>query len=179
MKCPGQDWRYWKEDAIFEISCPYCGERVEFFKDDTVRKCPKCKRGIPNPRMDFGCAAYCKYADLCLGELPPELIREKANLLKSRLQTFVESILEPKIYQELLREANNLEKELKEKEISPGILLLTFYLYFLTPEQKEEVYKKMNFPETLIEEIRIFLKSLPQELDPKQLRERLLKEKLR
>lgn len=33
MKCPGQDSRYWKEGAIFEVDCPKCGKPVEFFKD--------------------------------------------------------------------------------------------------------------------------------------------------
>lgn len=178
MKCPGQDWRYWKEDAIFEINCLYCGERVEFFKDDTVRKCPNCKKAVANPKMDFGCAAYCKYAEVCLGELPPELIKEKANLLKTRLQVFVEKMLEPKTYQEILREVNNLEEELKAKERSPGVLILTFYFYFLTPEQREEIYKKMNLPDLLFEEIKINLNTLTQGLNPIQLKEKLLKESL-
>ena len=25
MKCPGQDIRYWKPGAIFEVKCPKCG----------------------------------------------------------------------------------------------------------------------------------------------------------
>jgi len=44
VRCPGQDWRLWGKDAIFEVKCPYCGEEVEFFKDDVFRKCPKCKK---------------------------------------------------------------------------------------------------------------------------------------
>jgi HD superfamily phosphodiesterase len=35
--------------------------------------------------MDFGCAAYCKFAEQCLGNLPPELIAQKENLLKERV----------------------------------------------------------------------------------------------
>ncbi len=174
MKCPGQDWRYWKEDAIFEINCPYCGEKIEFFKDDTVRKCPSCKKPIPNPRMDFGCAAYCKYAEICLGELPPELIREKANLLKTRLLTLLENLLDTKTFKELEREAALLEEKLKERERSLGALLLTFYIYFLSPEQREEVQKRLNLPETLWEEIKIALRKLPLGLTIKELKEILL-----
>ncbi len=70
MKCPGQDSRYWKGDAIFEAACPYCKAAIEFFKDDTSRKCPNCGRRVPNPEMDFGCAEYCPYAKQCLGGLP-------------------------------------------------------------------------------------------------------------
>ncbi|MBC2745136.1 MAG: HD domain-containing protein [Desulfosarcina sp.] len=40
MKCPGQDTLYWKPGAIYEVPCPNCGVNVEFFKDDTARKCP-------------------------------------------------------------------------------------------------------------------------------------------
>ena len=42
MKCPGQDTQYWKAGAIFDVPCPECGRDVEFFKDDTTRKCGGC-----------------------------------------------------------------------------------------------------------------------------------------
>lgn len=85
MKCPGQDSRYWKPDAIFETKCPKCGNDVEFFKDDTVRKCDKCGHGFINPNMDFGCASYCEHAEQCLGTLPPELLAQKQDLFKERV----------------------------------------------------------------------------------------------
>jgi len=68
MKCPGQDTRYWKPDAIFEIKCPNCGHIIEFFKDDTTRICPSCGQKTKNPKLDLGCAQYCPYAKQCLGE---------------------------------------------------------------------------------------------------------------
>ncbi len=70
MKCPGQDSRYWKGDAIFEVACPHCKGTIEFFKDDTSRKCPNCGQRVANPEMDFGCAEYCPYAKQCLGSVP-------------------------------------------------------------------------------------------------------------
>ncbi|MDM8549282.1 HD domain-containing protein [Desulfobacterales bacterium HSG2] len=85
MKCPGQDTRYWKPGAVFEVKCPKCGSEVEFFKDDTSRKCDSCGHRFVNPSMDFGCAAYCQYAEQCLGNLPPELMAQKENLLKDRV----------------------------------------------------------------------------------------------
>jgi predicted HD phosphohydrolase len=85
MKCPGQDTLYWKPGAIFEANCPQCGNAVEFFKDDTSRKCDKCGHRFVNPDMDFGCAAYCPYAEQCIGDLPPELIAQKEDLLKDRV----------------------------------------------------------------------------------------------
>jgi hypothetical protein len=85
MRCPGQDMQYWKPGAIFEANCPQCGQTVEFFKDDTARKCSKCGHRFVNPQMDFGCAAYCPYAEQCLGTLPEGLAAQKENLLKDRV----------------------------------------------------------------------------------------------
>ena len=85
MKCPGQDTMYWKPGAIFDAKCPECGKKVEFFKDDTTRKCPNCGHRFINPEMDFGCAAYCPFAEQCIGNLPPELLAQKEDLLKDRV----------------------------------------------------------------------------------------------
>ncbi len=85
MKCPGQDSRYWTPEAIFEAKCPRCGSEVEFFKDDTTRTCRKCGHRFLNPGLDFGCASYCQYAEQCIGNLPPELIAQKEDLLKDRV----------------------------------------------------------------------------------------------
>lgn len=85
MKCPGQDSRYWKPGAIFEATCPKCGKPVEFFKDDPTRRCGSCGHKFVNPNMDFGCAAYCRFAEQCIGELPPELLAERQELMKDRI----------------------------------------------------------------------------------------------
>jgi hypothetical protein len=85
MKCPGQDTQYWKPGAIYEVSCPKCERSVEFFKDDTARKCGHCGHRFVNPQMDFGCAAYCQYAEQCLGTLPDEVMSLKEDLLKDRV----------------------------------------------------------------------------------------------
>ena len=85
MKCPGQDTQYWRPGAIFEVDCPKCGQSVEFFKDDTSRKCGNCGHRFVNPNMDFGCAAYCQFAEQCIGNLPPELLAQKDDLLKDRV----------------------------------------------------------------------------------------------
>lgn len=89
MKCPGQDMQYWKPGAIFEVACPQCGRMVEFFKDDTARKCAGCGHRFVNPQMDFGCAAYCPYAEQCLGTLPEGLAARKEELLKDRVAVAV------------------------------------------------------------------------------------------
>ncbi|MCK4999184.1 MAG: hypothetical protein KAS23_06605 [Anaerohalosphaera sp.] len=68
-RCPGQDQRFWKLDDIFEVNCPQCGYSIEFWKDEPQVKCPKCKQVITNPKLDLGCAKWCKRAKECLGQL--------------------------------------------------------------------------------------------------------------
>ena len=69
IKCPGQDQRYWKPEDIFNVLCPYCKAEIEFWKDEPVRPCPDCKKEIRNPRIDLGCAEWCKYAKDCIGNI--------------------------------------------------------------------------------------------------------------
>ena len=93
MKCPGQDSRYWKPGAIFDVKCPNCGEMIEFFKDDTRRRCPGCGAEVPNPEMDFGCAAYCPYAEHCLGGIAAEKAGDsKLKIMKASLAKALRSI---------------------------------------------------------------------------------------
>jgi len=66
-QCPGQDKRFWKPDDIFESPCPECGAAIEFWKDDVRRRCRGCGATVANPRFDMGCAAWCKFAEQCLG----------------------------------------------------------------------------------------------------------------
>jgi hypothetical protein len=66
-KCPGQDQRFWKPEDIFEIKCPSCGNSIEFWKDEPSLKCPNCKQSVANPKIDLGCAKWCKHAKECIG----------------------------------------------------------------------------------------------------------------
>ena len=67
IRCPGQDPTRSKPKDIFEILCPACSYKLEFWKDEPVRDCPSCGREVRNPRIDLGCAKWCKFADKCLG----------------------------------------------------------------------------------------------------------------
>ena len=94
MKCPGQNTRFWGPEAISESSCPNCGGPIEFFKDESSRKCRKCGTKVLNPKMDFGCAAYCRFAAQCLGtDMPPELLAQRTDLLKDRVAAEVKKFL--------------------------------------------------------------------------------------
>ena len=70
MRCPGQDLRYWNGDAIFEVPCPKCGSAVEFFKDETSRRCSRCGHPFRNPKIALGCAEWCAEAERCIGFAP-------------------------------------------------------------------------------------------------------------
>ncbi len=69
-RCPGQDMRYWKPEDIFDLDCPHCGLNIEFWKDEPFRLCKSCGNEVRNPRIDLGCAKWCKFANECLGKLP-------------------------------------------------------------------------------------------------------------
>ncbi len=72
MRCPGQDRRYWTDDAASEAPCPQCGRPVEFFKDESARRCPACGHRFRNPKASFDCAQWCPYAEECVGYLPEQ-----------------------------------------------------------------------------------------------------------
>ncbi len=89
IKCPGQDQRYWKPEDIFDISCPNCNEMIEFFKDEPKLECPKCKQTIINPKIDFGCTEWCKYAEKCTGNLSTNVKNTKReDLIKEMKRIF-------------------------------------------------------------------------------------------
>jgi len=130
MKCPGQDMQYWDSDAIFEADCPECHNPVEFYKDDTTRKCPSCSHRFVNPKMDFGCAAYCKYAEQCLGTLPEEFVGSQDNLLKDKVAVEVKRYYKTdfKRISHVSKVARYAEKIGKEEGANIGIILCAAYL---------------------------------------------------
>lgn len=60
--------RYWTPKDIFEVKCFNCGKEIEFWKDEPMRVCSGCSREVRNPRIDLGCAKWCKFAKECLGK---------------------------------------------------------------------------------------------------------------
>lgn len=85
-KCPGQDQRFWEPDDIFEAACPNCGDSIEFWKDEPQVRCPACHEVIPNPKLDMGCAKWCKFADECLGRNASEQSKVLCNKLIAELR---------------------------------------------------------------------------------------------
>ena len=142
MKCPGQDSRHWKPGAIFEVTCPECGNDVEFFKDDTTRLCKKCGHRFVNPEMDFGCASYCPYARQCLGDLPPELLAERDDLLKDRVAVEMKRFFgrDFKRIGHAADVARYAEQMVKEEKGNPAVVLCAAYLHDIGIHEAEEKY---------------------------------------
>jgi len=143
MKCPGQDSRYWKPGAIFEARCPKCGQEVEFFKDDSTRRCGKCGHRFLNPTMDFGCASYCQYAEQCIGNLPPELIAQKEDLLKDRVAIEMKRYLKNdfKRIGHASRVARYAERIGKEERGNLAVILTAAYLHDIGVKEAERKHQ--------------------------------------
>ncbi len=143
MKCPGQDSRYWKPGAIFDAKCPKCGSDVEFFKDDTMRRCKSCGHRFLNPGMDFGCASYCEYAEQCLGDLPPELIAQKEDLLKDRVAIEMKRYFKQdfKRIGHAMRVARYAEQIGKQEKGNMAVILSAAYLHDIGIQEAERVYQ--------------------------------------
>ncbi|OCC15439.1 hypothetical protein DBT_1186 [Dissulfuribacter thermophilus] len=140
MKCPGQDTRYWNQEAIFEAKCPNCGADIEFFKDDSKRKCPSCGKEVPNPRMDFGCAAYCPYAEQCLGAVPEGLKSQKDELLRERLAQLAKKLAgtDFKLIKKISQSVADIEPVAKEQGLDLSIAVPAAYLIQIPMEKYQE-----------------------------------------
>jgi hypothetical protein len=162
MKCPGQDTQYWNADAIFEVECPQCKQRVEFFKDDTTRKCSSCGHRFVNPKMDFGCAAYCQYAEQCLGDLPPELVAQQEDLLKDRVAVAVKRHLKRdfKRIGHITRRARHAEQIGKQEQANLPVVLIAALLWDLdTAETRSQapvvqsILTQLKAPPPLVDQV--------------------------
>ena len=143
MKCPGQDMRYWGPEAAFEDKCPKCGNSIEFFKDESARKCKKCGHKMINPRMDFGCASYCQYAAQCLGELPPELLAQRKDLLKDRVAVEMKRYFgqDFKRIGHASKVARYAEQLVKEEKGDMAVVLIAAYLHDIGIKEAERKYQ--------------------------------------
>ena len=145
MQCPGQDNRYWDGEAVFEAPCPSCGNVLEFFKDDSQRSCKKCGKRVLNPRIDFGCAAYCSHAEQCLGSMPPELLANQKNLFKDKLSIAVRKRLigKEELYKKAAKRTEIAEQLCKDEQRGDMAAVLAATLLF-----------DVDNPATLLEELK-------------------------
>jgi len=143
MRCPGQDSRYWKPGAIFEVPCPVCDNPVEFFKDESIRRCKTCGHKLVNPKMDFGCAAYCKFAEQCLGELTPELLAQRKELLKDRVAIEMKHYFKQdfKRIGHATKVARYAEDIVREEKGDPAVAISAAYLHDIGIHEAERKYQ--------------------------------------
>jgi HD superfamily phosphohydrolase YqeK/DNA-directed RNA polymerase subunit RPC12/RpoP len=143
MRCPGQDSRYWKPEAVYNVPCSKCGSLMEFFKDEPTRRCKKCGHKMVNPKMDFGCAAYCKFAEQCLGDLPPELIAQKKDLLKDRVAIEMKHFFRQdfKRIGHATKVARHAEQIAREEKGDVAIVLTAAYLHDIGIKEAEAKYQ--------------------------------------
>ncbi|MBM4288465.1 MAG: phosphohydrolase [Deltaproteobacteria bacterium] len=143
MQCPGQDTRYWKPGAVFETTCPKCGGEMEFFKDEASRRCKKCGERMLNPKMDFGCASYCKYAEQCFGALPSELLAGREDLFKDRVAIAVKRYFgkDFKRIGHATRVARHAEHLGKQEQGNLAVILSAAYLHDTGSKNADGTYK--------------------------------------
>ena len=155
MKCPGQDMKYWKENAIFDVPCPKCGTSVEFYKDDTTRKCRECGNRFVNPKMDFGCASYCQFAEQCLGTLPEDFTGPKDSLLKDKVAVEMKRYFHTdfKSIRQATNTARYAENIGKEEGGNLAVILCAAYLHDAGPSVATTILEKVGADEMMIKEI--------------------------
>jgi putative nucleotidyltransferase with HDIG domain len=115
---------------------------VEFFKDDTTRRCKTCGHRFVNPQMDFGCASYCPYAEQCLGDLPPELLAEKEDLLKDRVAIEMKRYF-GKDFKRIAHAANvarYAEKMVAQEQGNPAVVICAALLHDIGIHEAEKKY---------------------------------------
>ncbi|MGA1871011.1 MAG: HD domain-containing protein [bacterium] len=142
MRCPGQDTRYWKPDDIFDAVCPHCGYQVEFFKDEPSRKCKQCGSRVLNPKVDFGCATYCKFAEQCLGELPSEFLAKREELFRTRVAVEMKRFFQKdfKRISHAAKVARYAEKILVKEKGDMAVVLTAAYLHDIGIKETEKKY---------------------------------------
>lgn len=130
MKCPGQDMRYWTSAAIYQVSCPECHTEVEFYQDDSTRKCAGCGHRFVNPKMDFGCAAYCQYAAQCIGTAPEAFIDNQEQLLKDKVAVEIKRYYKNDFKQisQVSRLAHYAEQIGKREQVNLVVVICSAYL---------------------------------------------------
>jgi putative nucleotidyltransferase with HDIG domain len=142
MQCPGQDSRFWGLDAIFETACPQCGNEVEFFKDEPTRSCKQCGFKIVNPKMDFGCASYCQFAEQCVGDLPAEVLAQRKDLFKDRVAVEMKRYFQYdfKRIGHATKVARYAERIVKQEGGDPAVVLSAAYLHDIGIAEAERKY---------------------------------------
>jgi hypothetical protein len=150
MKCPGQDTRYWKPGDIFVAECPKCGAEIEFFKNDTRRRCAWCGHLFYNPKIELGCAEWCQYAEKCV----PDLVRAKkaAQNFKELLGEQVRHYLtdDPAAWERTEAAVHQAQQLLKAEGGDPKVVLAAVLLHRVDPAQARNFLAELETEPELV-----------------------------
>jgi HD superfamily phosphodiesterase len=93
--------------------------------------------------MDFGCASYCKFAEQCLGDLPPELMAKRDDLLKDRVAIEMKKYFHKdfKRIAHATKVARYAEQIVKQEGGDPAIVLPAGYLHDIGIKEAERKYQ--------------------------------------
>ncbi len=157
MKCPGQDTRYWKPDDIFVAECPKCGAEIEFFKDDTRRRCAWCGHMFYNPKIELGCAEWCQYAEKGV----PDLVKAKkaAQNFKDLLSEMVKAYLEgdAAARDRIAKGMQYAQDLLKAEGGDPKVVLAAVLLHRVEPARVREFLDELETEPEITEAIQELL----------------------
>jgi hypothetical protein len=88
FRCPGQDKRNLKVEAL---TCPACGYTVELFSDEASTQCPQCRQKVSRS-VAPSCIDWCKLAKECVGTAAYDTyVKNKSIAIKDKLIKEVES----------------------------------------------------------------------------------------
>ena len=157
MKCPGQDTRFWKPGDIFVAECPKCGAEIEFFKDDTRRRCAWCGHLFYNPKIQLGCAEWCQYAEKCV----PELVKEKkaAQTFKELLSQMVRTSLQrdPGAWERTEKGMQYALDLLKAEGGDPKVVLAAVLLHRVEPARAREFLAELETEPEIVADVTALL----------------------
>ncbi len=176
MKCPGQDMQYWNENAIFNVDCPQCHKSVEFYKDDTSRKCSHCGNRFVNPKMDFGCAAYCQFAEQCLGTLPEEFKGMQENLLKDKVAVEMKRYYKTdfKRISRAMKIARYAENIGKSEGGNLAVILCAAYLFEIEDPEAQSILKKLSADQKTIEGVCKIIEQYTKSVSPSSIESKIV-----
>ncbi|MEW6522914.1 MAG: hypothetical protein AB1445_04950 [Bacillota bacterium] len=159
-RCPGQDRRFWKPSDVYDAPCPHCGESMEFFRDDITLKCPSCKKPVVNPRFDPGCAAWCKYAVECLGQVA-QTYRHQPSAVRDRLEVELRRTLpnEPERVAQGVKACRQAQEILDEAGVDAMVVMAACLLLQAGPAAGS-IMERAELPKGVVEEVRLVLEDL-------------------
>ena len=150
MKCPAQDTRFWKPGDIFVAECPKCGAEIEFFKNDTGRRCAWCGHLFYNPKIELGCAEWCQYAEKCV----PDLVRAKkaAQTFKDLLGEQVRQYLadDPAAWERTEAAVHHAQQLLKAEGGDPKVVLAAVLLHRVDPGRARDYLAELETEPELV-----------------------------